>query len=315
MPDPTPGDDVAKEFTLYYSPFDKFEKCPQDFLWSRGWGSIDVGGGPGRGKPRPIKDSRHHAIMGITIQKVVEEMYARELWKHPASLAQTLVDMVEKEFNYEVARSFVDWRLAPPKAEMIQTCKDGVLGYLRTMKAHRLAGPYAKAEVDLLGYINKYNPVGGRADVIIRRDDTGTTILDGKNSQSKGKYTSPDQLRWYALCYYLAYGKLPDRLGFVYYRYPYGMPKEDGTTEEGVDWVPVTRPDIEGLAQRAVDARKAMDKEKFGATPSPKTCQFCDFQTVCPERISQKAANSKGRKKGDDFGDGFLDLTFGKGPA
>lgn len=305
-----------KSYTLYYSNFDLAQVCGQKFLWSRGWGKIDVGGGPGRGKPKPLKDSKHHAIMGIVIQKLVERVYESELWKHPQGLAQSLVDMVEKEFQYEVSRSYVDWRVAPPKAEMIQVCKDGVLGYLRTMKHHRLAGPYAKAEVDLLGWINKYNPVGGRADVIIRRDDTGVTILDGKNSLSKGKYTSPDQLRWYALCYYLAYGQLPDRLGFVYYRYPYGMAKEDGTVEDGVDWVPVTRLDIEGLAQRAVDVRKDMDKEKFGANPSPQNCKFCDFETVCPERKAQKDSNSKNRKPkdagSDGFGDGFVDLSFGK---
>jgi len=297
--------------TLYYSPWKLYETCPQAFLWSRGWGKIDVGGGPGRGKPKPVKDSRHHAVMGIAIGAAIESLYRDELWRTPHGLAERLVEKVEKEFLYEISRSFIDWRLAPSKAEMLESCRSGVIGYLRTMKHQRLLGPYAQAEVELLGYVNKYTPVGGRADIIIRRDDTGVTILDGKNSQSKGKYTDPDQVRWYALCYYLAYGKLPDRLGFVYYRYPYGTPKEDGTVEEGVDWIPVTRTDLEGLAARAVDASKAMSKEQFAPTPSPQACKFCDFETVCDARKEQKAANSRGRKKsGDDFGDGFLDLKM-----
>lgn len=301
-----------KEFTLYWSSLELFEACPQKFLWSKGWGSIDLGRGPGRGKERPVKDSKHHAIMGIVIQRVVENLYNDELWKTPVGLHQRLMDMVEKEFAYEVSTSYIDWRLSPPKAELLQVCKDGVTGYLRTLKAQKLLGPYARAEVELLGYINKYTPVGGRADLIVRRDDTGVSILDGKNAKEKGKYTTPDQVRWYALCYYLAYGKIPDRVGFVYYRFPYGTPKVDGTIEEGVDWVPVTRPDIEGLAKRAVDARKAMDKEKFAPTPSPQACRFCDYETVCEARKEQKAANSRGRKKaeGTDFGDGFVDLKM-----
>lgn len=307
---------MAKEFTLYWSNLEQYEKCPQYFLWNRGWGTIDLGRGPGRGKQRPVKDSRHHAIMGQAIQKVVEKLYNDELWKSPSFLSKRLGEMVEKELLYEITNSYIDWRLAPPKAEMLEICRNGVVGYLRTMKAQKLLGPYAKAEVELLGWVNKYTPVGGRADLIIRREDTGTSIFDGKNSQSKGKYTNPDQLRWYALCYYLAYGKLPDRLGFVYYRYPAGMPKEDGTLEEGVDWVPVTRPDIEGLAKRAVAARRAMDKEKFAPTPSPAACKFCEFETVCDARKAQKAANSRGRKAGEKadslgIGDsGFVDLEF-----
>ena len=301
-----------KEFTLYWSSLELFEACPQKFLWSKGWGSIDLGRGPGRGKERPVKDSKHHAIMGIVIQRVVENLYNDELWKTPAGLQERLLDMVEKELNYEIQTNYIDWRLSPPKAELLQVCKDGVRGYLKTLKAQKLLGPYARAEVELLGYINKYTPVGGRADVILRRDDTGVSILDGKNAKEKGKYTTPDQVRWYALCYYLAYGKLPDRVGFVYYRFPYGTPKADGTIEEGVDWVPVTRPDIEGLAKRAVDARKAMDKEKFHPTPSPSACRFCDYETVCEARKEQKAANSRGRKKADgvDLGDGFTDLKM-----
>lgn len=304
-----------KTFTLYYSPFEMYENCPRSFLWSRGWGAIDVGGGPGRPKPKPVRDSRHHALMGIVIGRVIEKLYNDELWRTPDGLARRLQEMVEKDFQYEVSKTYIDWRQAPTKAEMLQTCRDGVAGFLRTMKAQKLLGPYARAEVELLGWINKYTPVGGRADFIIRRDDTGITILDGKNALSKGKYTSPDQLRWYALCYYLAYGKIPDRLGFVYFRYPYGMPKGDGTIEEGVDWVPVTRPDLEGLAKRAVDARKGMDKERFDATPTPTGCKFCDYETVCDARQAQKAANSRGRKSSqipDLVGSdpGFVDLKF-----
>lgn len=302
-----------KQYTLYYSSQEMMERCPQLYLWSRGWGNIDVGGGPGRKKPPPVKDSKHHAVMGIIIQKVIENLYNFEHWKTPQGLGQRLQDMVEKEFQFEIQNNYIDWRQAPPKAELLQICRDGVAGFLRTMKAQRFLGTYARAEVDLLGWIDKYNPIGGRVDLLIQRDDTGVTILDGKNGKEKGKYTSPDQLRWYALCYYLAYGTLPDRLGFVYYRYPYGMVKPDGTIEEGVDWVPVTKADIEGIAERAISVRKAMEKEKFSPTPSPQACKFCAYETVCEARKEQKAQNAKNRKKktdGLEIGEGFTDLEL-----
>ena len=299
----------GKRFTLYWSSLETYESCPQRFLWSRGWGTIDVGGGVGRSKPEPVKKSRHSAVMGIVIQRVVEDLYNLELWKYPVGLLKRLDEMVEKEFHYEISRNFIDWRFSPSKTELLQVCKAGVFGFLQTMKANKLLGQYAKAEVDLIGWIDKYNPVGGRADLIIRRDDDGVMILDGKNSQQKGKYTNPDQLRWYAMCYYLCYSQIPDKLGFIYYRFPYDSEKG----ESGVDWVTFTKEDLQGLARRAVDARKGMDKEKFLPTPSPSVCKFCDYETVCDARQGQKKENARRpRNEMDvlDGADGFVDFGF-----
>lgn len=295
-------------FTMYWSNLELYEKCPQQFLWSRGWEGIDVGGGPGKRKPLPVQDSRHHSVMGTVIQKVIEDMYNDELWKHPKGLVDTLLTKLDREFNFEVERNYIDWKIATPRDEMLEICKNGVLGFMQTMKHNRLLGTYARAEVDLLGWIDKDNPVGGRADLIIRRDDVGVMILDGKNSKEKGKYTDPDQLRWYALCYFLAYNQFPDKLGFVYYRYPYNPE----TGDSGIDWVEFTREDVKGIALRAVEARKRMIKHEFAPTPSPSTCRLCNYETVCEARQLQKAANSRNRKKPDliPVDSGFLDLDI-----
>lgn len=330
-----------RRFTLYWSSMTTYEGCPQSFLWGRGWGTIDVGGGPGRPKPRPVESSRHHAVMGIVLADFWEALYNNEEWKHPVGLVDRLLERARKCFDKELLSNFVDWRLAPTRDELWETIEQGIRGYLRTMKAHKLLGPYARSEVDLTCYIDKYTPIGGRADLIIRRDDTGITILDGKNSKRykdrKTKklitYTDPDQLRWYALCFFLTYRRLPDRLGFVYFRYPHGAPRldEDGNEmpavdangmptgdverEEGVDWVPFTKDDLKGIARRAKDALRGMNKEKFPANPVPSQCRFCDFETVCPERQAQKAANRRTRKSSDTFFDGQTGIvTFGMGP-
>lgn len=316
---------MSKPFTLYWSNLERYENCPQSFLWAKGWGAIDCGGGPGKKKPMPYKDSRHHAIMGIVIQGVIEKLYNDELWRDPGGLVNRLVDMTKREFKYQISkpRNYIDWRIAPSRAEMLEVCISGVVGYLRTMKHNRFLGEYAKCEVDIVGYVNKYTPIGGRVDFIIRRPDDGVlpgiTILDGKNSKSKGRYTNPDQLRWYAMCFYLQFGRLPDRLGFVYFRYPHGTPVEggdEGEIDPGVDWIPFTKEDIQGLAQRAVAARKGMDKEKFDPTPTPKGCKWCRYETVCDARKAQKKANSRRPKNTDDLlqgTDGFVEFGFDLG--
>ena len=184
---------------------------------------------------------------------------------------------------------------------MLDVVRDGITGYIATMKAHRFLGTYAKAEVNLVGWIDKWNPIGGRADTIVKRDDTGVTIIDGKNTKHKMKYTDPDQLRWYALLFKLAYREIPDRLAYVWYRFPHGMKTQgpDGAEviESGVEWVEFDEEDLQGLAQRALDAKKGMWKQEFQPTPSPSTCRFCDYESVCEARQTQRAANSRKRKK------------------
>jgi hypothetical protein len=270
-----------------------YEECPQKFLWTKGWDGVDVGGGDGKRKPLPEVRSRHHAVMGIVIQYAIECMYNDELWRDPKNLSKNLVELVEKEWKRQAAdpRNPIDYNEAGSEEAMLDICREGVVGFLQTMKAHKFLGPYAKGEVDLLGWIDKYNSIGGRADTIVRRDDTGITIIDGKNTKHKMKYTDPDQLRWYALLFKLSYRQLPDRLAYVWYRFPY-----DEEEESGVEWIEFTEEDLQGLAQRAIDAKKGMWKKKFEPDPSPPTCRFCDYEPMCEARQQQRAANAANRK-------------------
>ena len=291
--------------TLYWSHLKTYETCPQQLLWSKGWDSIDCGHGLGNPKPRPAETSRHHALMGIAIQYAVERMYNDELYREPYKLSQVLLELVEREWERLEAqpRNPIDYVEAKmSRADMLQICRDGVVGYLQTMKEHKFLGPYSRAEVNLLGWVDKWNPVGGRADMIIRRDDTGITILDGKNTKHKMKYTDPDQLRWYALLFRLAYRVMPDRLGYVWYRFPYGE------SESGVEWVEFNEDDIKALAHRALEAKRLMRKEKFEANPVASHCKFCPYESSCEERQATKKRRAKPLPV--DVSKGFADLSL-----
>lgn len=312
-------------FILYWSNLEAYEACPQRFLWGRGWADIEQGAGAGRRRPVPDpQPSKHHAVMGQIIQAVLEDLYNQRLWQNPLGLEDRLLDLARSKLALALAdkRNYVDWRQMS-RDEMLRIIEAGISGYLRTMKANRLLGPYAVAEINLVVSLTDPVdgtewPIGGKPDVVYRRDDTGITILDGKNSQSKGKYTDPDQLRWYALTWFLQHGTMPDRLAFVYYRYPYGKPVEGkpDEIEQGIDWVPFTREDLDGLAARGVAARRGMELRQFDARPAPSTCRFCDYESICPERQAQKEQNR--RKKPDPIiasgpvgDDGFLRFDMG----
>ena len=285
---------------LYWSTLQLYEACPQQCLWKRGYPGIDCGGGVGKRKPIPEPRSEHHLVMGIVIGDTLELLYNNELWRDPQSLRERLVDLVKLKFDTEMnkPKRFIDWNQVS-REEMYEVCVSGVLGFLKTMKHNKLLGEYARSEVDLRTQIDKYNPIGGRADLIIRRKDNGTAIYDFKNSKYAGKYTDPDQLRFYALCFYLAYHKIPDRLGFIYTRFPNGTPPEgyDADSYTGVVDVDFTEDDIKGLAERAKVVSKGMWKKKFEPTPAPKVCRLCDYESCCEARQVQRAANAAKRKR------------------
>lgn len=295
---------------LYPTQLFNYETCPQKFLWYSGWDGIDLGRGPGKPKQRPDDKSKHHALMGIVIQGVLEDFYNDFLWKEGGNVEDRLIQMTRDRFAATYPTMYIDWHFSPSWEELLETCESGVIGYLRTMKAHKFLGPYAKSEVKVSGMLGDIK-IAGKVDFLIRREDTGVTILDGKNSATKMKYVNPDQLRYYALAYSLEYGSLPDRLAFVWFRYPHD--EEEGET--GVEWVDFTRRDLRSLADRAVVAKRGMIREEFPARTVAKHCRLCDFEEVCPERQAAKETN-RSRRRGSkslptiDASNGPVDVGF-----
>ena len=72
--------------------------------------------------------------------------------------------------------------------------------------------------------------------------------------------------------------------------------------------------DLEGIAQRVVQARLSMRKGKFDPTPTPTNCKYCDFETVCEARKTQREFNAARRRPKEEKPkeaagpDGFGDL-------
>jgi len=285
---------MSKPFVYYWSHLKKYEECPQQFLWYKGWKGIDLGHGVGKPIPRPDKDSRHHAIMGDVIQSAVEQFYNLKWWKEGPTFKDRMLRYTREKLDYDLQNNYIDWSKAPTKEEMLEVCLSGVRGFFKTLKAHKLIGPYARSEVDLKTWLNKWTPVGGRVDILIKRQDQGIMILDGKNSKYRDKYTDPDQLLWYGLCFWRGHHKLPDKLGFMYWRFPHGfVNKETGTVEEGVEWLDFTKEDLLKFEKRALRVRKDMEDHKFDATPGRSVCRFCDHRDLCDEWKEYQQKNKR----------------------
>lgn len=283
--------------TMYWSHFQNYTKCPQKYLWTKGWPGIDLGAGPGKKKPVTMKRSEHHALMGIVIQGVLEDFYNEGLWKilKGKELERDLARRTVNAFEDRLEKSYINWSESPSKKELKRVCLEGVLNFLKTLKHNRLLGSYARSEVEVMAFIDDTTPIGGRIDFLIKKGED-ILILDGKNSKQK-KYVDPDQLVFYALLFLLAYKKIPTKVGFVFFRYPYGTPIEGSEeVESGVDWHEIDKDKLKGMAQRIVTAKWGMVNQEFDPNPSPQNCRFCDYENQCDARKTQKAYNRKNRK-------------------
>lgn len=319
---------------LYWSSYNVF-KCPQRFIWKYGFEGIDFGNGPGKPKSPDNIRSEHHAIMGTVIQSVVEDFYNNKLYipliENPTKeeLRNTISVLSKKtkdKFSDEIysEKKYINWREAPTASQMEKVCVDGVIGYIKTAVANYLFGEINEAEkhivIDSLG--DTGIKIGAKIDLYIERPNDskhnpGITIVDGKNSKYMGKYLDKDQLLFYAVCVFLQKGVMPDRLGFVHYRFPYGNKISHISISKGVDWINFTSDDVVSMMSKIIETGKKLDTykpEDFFSNPSPKMCRFCEWE--CEARKLQREANSKIKSKKNAFvldnigSDGFSDISL-----
>lgn len=269
---------------LSYSGFKLYQQCPRQY-WHRYIGKTQP--------PKP--DNRVNMLFGSAVGTVFEAFYNDKLWNKPnpydacMALVEPTVARIMKE---EGRKGLFNW--GDPKAnyhsldDMLDAVREAIPNGLSIIKQHRLLGPMAQAEVKL---DSKYDGhlLGGRADFIIKRTAPhhDLIILDGKGSRHREKYVDGMQLRWYAMLYQMTFNALPDKLGFVFWRWPPG---------KALDWEPFTPEGLTDLAKTAVKGISTIETGVnllkganpvgtgvFSAIPERMQCQLCSFAIFCPE--------------------------------
>lgn len=287
---------------ISYSGFKLYSQCPLAY-----WHSYV-------NKTRlPDKDNAVSSLFGSVVGRVFEEFYNDNLWKQKP-IEEVVLSRVKPAYDFvvkdETARGraliwygqpgYVGKKAATEEEraarrwykdeeEILADIRDAVARGVRIIKFYRLLGPGAAAEVKLNTKVKRYT-FGGRADFILRRvkphDDL--VILDGKGSMHRDKYVDPKQLKWYALLYALRnQGALPDKLGFVYWRFD---------PPSSVDWVEFSRDDVDELLDEVLGAMVRIEegsartassmaevRRSFPARASDENCRFCGYVKMCPD--------------------------------
>jgi CRISPR/Cas system-associated exonuclease Cas4 (RecB family) len=254
-------------------------------------------------------------LYGNVVGKLFEVFYRDKMWRGGA-MEQALLDLVRPVLNQvmieEAQKGGVyDWREPGLKSrsveEVEEEIRETVPRGIESIKYHRLMGVKSKAEVVLDKFV-KGHKIGGRADFIIKRvsphDDL--VIVDGKGTRYREKYTEPRQLRWYAMLYQLIKHKIPDRLGFLYWRLE---------PEENLDWHEVGQMELDNLLKAVLGVIKEIEEAKSTSDPGAifwvtagSNCKLCDYQDLCPEGSKALSASTKAqiiedRKRGVEEGE------------
>jgi CRISPR/Cas system-associated exonuclease Cas4 (RecB family) len=245
----------------------------------------------------PEKESKHNALVGTVLQRVYEDFYNQELWRLGKATSDELLKRAD-QYHWEfLEKNYVDFEHVTCKyASPYETLND-VLEVtpkiLEGIKREKFLGPYAKSEVEIKVRFGASDFLIGHLDFVIRLPSGEVLILDGKASKHREKYIDEDQLHFYALLFYMRYKKLPDRMGFFYYRFA-------DDPEKAIDWVEVSPLKVKDLRQSIQDVIDDIRKRRFVANPSTNNCKYCPYQTVCKARLSQQKVNREKRKMTSD---------------
>lgn len=274
---------------LSYSGYKKYKDCPRCY-WHDYIQHTSV-------QPENCVGS----LYGSTIGTVFEIFYVQKMWRHsnPTEALSTIVkDVAKGIIQKEVKKGrTVNWkdrrmRNIPRSFEaLVADVRLAIPNGLRIIVKNRLLGPHAQAEVNLDSVIGRHT-VGGRCDFIIDRIEPmkDLVIVDGKGSVHRDKYVDVVQLQMYAMLHRKKFGRLPDQIGFLFWR---------STPDEAMDWFSPDPSEIDDLEKRVLDTMGVIEKkthlpmlqDAFPAKPQTGKCKLCRYLSVCPEGSAMTSEN------------------------
>jgi hypothetical protein len=258
-------------------------------------------------------DDRLGSVYGSVVGLLMEDFYILKIWKAEKP-QQALLERVRPTIDKVIKKETTPWKDRPagvlmwkgskegqnPKAlytnieELEADVRDTIPRAFRSVRHHKLLGPRTDAEYKL-DYVKGDDIIAGRADFIIKRvaPHSDLLIIDGKGSRHRAKYVDPDQLRWYAMLFWLHTKTLPDQLAFLFWRFE---------PLQSMDWISISEFEVEELYERVqesfqslqtkrkllvVNAAPAGARNVYTPNPNEDNCRFCPYATpeLCPKGV------------------------------
>jgi hypothetical protein len=288
---------------LSYSGFKYHQSCPLAY-WFR---YVNQTPSP----PENVVGSLYGSVVGV----IFEAFYRDSLFLQK-NYIDIMLGMVEGCLDKDIADKkkkggVVDFAYMYPGAEaplyrdrnaLVADIKESIPRGVASIKQHRLLGTTNYAEWKLDHRFGKYL-LGGRADFAFNRTKPNSdwVIVDGKGSKHRAKYvdghaSTPfglegSQLKWYAALFREKMGRLPDKLGYLFWKF---------AGAEAIEWLPFTADEVDSLLHEVLSVVGRIDRsasqlreldgkprahedllqELFPAQPGH-GCTLCAYCTIC----------------------------------
>jgi len=258
---------------LSYSQYKSYIECPKKYF-------NEVHGVEPSEKP-----SAYFSLYGKLIEMFFKT-YTNVIVKNQTELTDFMVDKIlRKMWENILDTNYVVWNDPWVKESSEQIYNSVYNDVLKNIQAFSF-WKHARSEVSINIVLKKtFDTLNCRLDFLINNPDGTVEILDGKGTSKIGK---PDieQLYFYILMYLLHNKKLPDKAGFLYYRY------------QTINYINFDMQTIVDYKNKLSIVKKAIKEDK---TFQPKVgiskqCKWCAYEHNCEALIAKRKLKSEKKK-------------------
>lgn len=213
---------------------------------------------------KPKTDDPRRPFIGNLLGTLVERMYVERWWAQPDLLQRLSAEVEPTALRLEQAEG-VRWG-AGERTTALTIVYAALPKIVATMKRERLVAPIVQAELDLEIPLDT-DILLGRADLVFQTGDS-VTVIDGKGGGMVGAHVKLNQLRFYVLGLYTKTGRIPERVGFWWFRH------------DLVKWHRVTPKSLQAFVAILRDAIARLRARDYTPRPGCR-CRYCDVRQHC----------------------------------
>jgi CRISPR/Cas system-associated exonuclease Cas4 (RecB family) len=249
----------------------------------------------------PEPDNRYFALYGLLVEHFFER-YTNRLCRADRVLTDKDVNYLLSEmWKGILAENYVNWDepyVRKSSNDIYEMALEDVLENMKTFSFWK----NAQAEVPYWINLKKSgDALTCRMDFVVKLPDDTVEILDGKGKMKIDTDADIEQLYYYALVYLLKNGRLPDKIGFLYYHFKI------------IRYIDFDADAIMAFRDKLALVKSAMKKDTEFApkVKLSKQCKWCSYKYTCDAWRAKKDANAA--KKGSvlgDWGGSILDLKL-----
>jgi hypothetical protein len=233
-------------------------------------------------KPISIKISEYFTLYGTIVQRFFQ-YYVNKYVKEGVSLSEAQIKKIlRQDWEIMLQDKFVVWTdpwCKETANDIFESAYNDILLNIKKFDFFK----FSRSEVTYTVILKKsQDELNGRMDFLVKYPDK-VEILDGKGTAKVETNVDFEQLYFYALMYYLRHKKLPDKLGFWFFKL------------QQINYIDFTMEDILKFKDKLALVKKSI-KEDITWAPKVKLskhCLWCAYKFDCDAYLKKKEDRRK----------------------